>query len=220
MTARQTFRIGGMALLAGAVLSFLTTLLNTFLFVGNDPTPYASNPLFVPLNILNALGTGLLLVGVPLLYVSRPEGWGALGLVGFALLFTTGLMFGIFFSLFSALFVPYLVQHAPSAVRGNGPPALFPFFIVGTVFEVVAVVLLAVPVLRGLVAGRGVAYVLLAAAVMAVVGFVVGGGNGPSNPVLALVGNLSSLLLFVALGWLGYLLWTGHAGLRERLLPR
>ena len=31
MTARETFRIGGMALLAGAVLSFLTTLLNTFL---------------------------------------------------------------------------------------------------------------------------------------------------------------------------------------------
>jgi len=105
MTARQTFRIGGVALLAGAVLSFLTTLLNTFLFVGNDPTPYAGNPLFVPVNILSALGTGLLLVGVPLLYVSRPEGWGALGLVGFALLFTTGLMFGIFFSLFSALFV-------------------------------------------------------------------------------------------------------------------
>ena len=60
MTARQTFRIGGVALLAGAVLSFLTTLLNTFLFVGNDPTPYAGNPLFVPVNILNALGTGLL----------------------------------------------------------------------------------------------------------------------------------------------------------------
>jgi hypothetical protein len=72
--------------------------------------------------------------------------------------------------------------------------------------------------LRGLVANRGVGYVLLAAAVMAVVGFVMGGGNRPSNPVIALVGNLSSLLLFVALGWLGYLLWPGHAGLRERVL--
>jgi hypothetical protein len=217
MSRRISFRIAGMALIAGAVLSFLTSLLSSLLFSGNDPTPYAGNPLFVPVNVLSALGAGLLLFGVPLLYMSRPEGWGVPGLVGFVLLFATGLMFGIFFSLFSALFVPYLVQHAPSVVKdNNGPPGLFPFFILGTIFEVVAGVLLAVPMIRGLVANRAIGYVLIAAAVLAVVGFLVGGGSG-SNPLLALVGNLSNLLLFVALGWLGYLLWMGHAGLWDRL---
>ncbi|MBJ7597590.1 MAG: hypothetical protein DLM67_19535 [Candidatus Nephthysia bennettiae] len=220
MSARVTFRIAGIALIAGAVLSFLTSLLTSLLFSGNDPTPYAGNPLFVPVNLLSVLGTALLLFGLPLLYVSRPEGWGVLGLVGFALLFATGVMFGVFFSLFSALFVPYLVQHAPSVVKGtDGPPGLFPFFILGTIFEVIAAVLIAVPMIRGLVANRSIGYVLIAAAVLAVVGFFVGGGNSP-NPLLALVGNLSSLLLFIALGWLGYLLWMGHAGFWGRLVDR
>jgi hypothetical protein len=218
MSARLTFRLAGVALVAGAVVSFVTTLLGSLLFAGNDPTPYAGHPLFVPVNLLAVLGTALLLFGVPLLYVSRSEGWGVLGLVGFGLLFLTGVMFGVFFSLFSALFVPYLVQQAPNAVKGNGPPALFPFFISGTVIEIVAAVLIAVPVLRGRVATRAIGYVLLAAAVMAVVGFLTG-GNG-NNPLLSLVGNLSNLLVFVALGWLGYLLWTGHAGFWERLVDR
>jgi predicted DNA-binding transcriptional regulator len=70
---------------------------------------------------------------------------------------------------------------------------------------------------RGFVAERWVGYVLLAAAVLNVIGFFVGGPGGPPNPLLALLGNLGTLLLLVALGWLGYLLWTARAGLRERL---
>jgi hypothetical protein len=219
MSTRVTFRVAGIALMLGAALSFLTSLVSSLLFSGNDPTPYAGNPLFVPVNLVSVLGTALLLFGVPLLYVSRPEGWGVLALVGFALLFLTGVMFGVFFSLFSALFVPYLAQQSPNVLKGNGPPALFPFFIVGTIFEVVAAVLIAIPMIRGVVANRVIGYVLIAAAVMGVVGFLTGGGNGP-NPLLALIGNLSSLLLFVALGWLGYLLWTGHAGFWNRLVDR
>ncbi len=132
MSSREAFRLAGLALMVGAVLAFVGSLLNTFLFTGNDPTPYAGNPLFVPVNILSALGSALLLLGLPVLYLSRPEGWGVLGLIGFVLVFATGLMFGIFFSLMSALLLPYLVQHAPDTVKGNGPPAFFPFFIAGT----------------------------------------------------------------------------------------
>jgi hypothetical protein len=222
MSARVTFRIAGIALIGGAVLSFVTSLLTSLLF-SDDPISYAGNPLFVPVNLLSVLGTALILFGVPLLYVSRPEGWGVLGLVGFALLFATGLIFGVFVSLFWALFLPYLVQHAPTVVQGtNGPPLLFPFLILGTIFEVIAAVLIAVPIIRGLVANRGIGYVLIAAAVMAVVGFFIGIGSGNSspNPLLALVANLSNLLLFIALGWLGYLLWMGHAGFWGRLVDR
>jgi hypothetical protein len=217
MSSREAFRLGGVALVVGAVLSFVASLLNALLFSGNDPTLYAGNALFVPLNILTALGSGLLLLGLPVLYLSRPEGWGVLGLVGFVLVFATGLMFGIFFSLLGALLLPYLAQHAPDTLKGNGPPAFFPFFILGTVVEVIGLLLLALPLARGFVAERWVGYVLLAAAVLSVVGFFVG-GNGPTSPLLALLGDLGSLLLFVALGWLGYLLWTGHARLRDRLM--
>jgi hypothetical protein len=218
MSSRGAFRLAGLALVVGAVLSFVASLLNTLLFSGNDPTPYAGNALFVPVNILSAVGTALLLLGLPVLYLSRPEGWGVLGLVGFVLVFATGLMFGVFFSLLGALLLPYLAQQAPATVKGNGPPAFFPFFILGTVFQVLGLLLLAVPIVRGFVAERWVGYVLLAAAVLGVVGFFLGGSSGPTNPLVALVGNLGTLLLFVALGWLGYLLWTAHAGLRDRLL--
>ena len=217
MSSREAFRLAGLALVVGAVLSIVGNLLNTLLFTGNDPTPYAGNALFVPVNILSVVGSALLLLGLPVLYLSRPEGWGVLGLIGFVLIFATGLMFGIFFSLLGAVLLPYLVQAAPATVKGNGPPAFFPFFILGTVFEVLGMLLLAVPIVRGFVAERWVGYVLLAAAVLGVVGFFIGGGSGPANPLLALLGNLGTLLLMVALGWLGYLLWKAHAGLRERL---
>ena len=217
MSSREAFRLAGLALVVGAVLSIVGNLLNTLLFTGNDPTPYAGNALFVPVNILSVVGSALLLLGLPVLYLSRPEGWGVLGLIGFVLIFATGLMFGIFFSLLGAVLLPYLVQAAPATVKGNGPPAFFPFFILGTVFEVLGLLLLAVPIVRGFVAERWVGYVLLAAAVLGVVGFFIGGGSGPANPLLALLGNLGTLLLMVALGWLGYLLWKAHAGLRERL---
>jgi hypothetical protein len=217
MSSGEAFRLAGLGLVVGAVLSFVGTVLSTFLFSGNDPTPYAGNALFVPIDLLSFVGTALLLLGVPVLYLSRPEGWGVLGLIGFVLLFATGLMFGVFFSLFSALLLPYLVQHAPATVKGNGPPAFFPFFIVGTVFQVISLLLLAVPILRGFVAERWVGYVLLAAAVLGVVSFFLGGSNGPTNPLISLISNLSPLLLFVALGWLGYLLWKAHSGLRDRL---
>jgi hypothetical protein len=217
MSSGEAFRLAGLALVVGAVISFAGTLLGALLFAGNDPTPYAGNALFVPINILNVLGSALLLLGLPVLYLSRPEGWGVLGLIGFVLIFATGLMFGVFFSLLSVLLLPYLVQHAPAALKGNGPPTFFPFFILGTIFEVVGLLLMAVPILRGFVAERWVGYVLLAAAVLGVVGFFLGGNNGGSNVLISLIGSLPPLLLFVALGWLGYLLWTAHARLRDRL---
>ena len=216
MSSREAFRLAGLALMVGAVLSFVGTLLNTLLFPGNDPTTYAGNSLFVPVNLLGALGAAFLLLGLPVLYLSRPEGWGVLGLIGFILIFAVGLMFGVFFDLLGALFVPYLVQHAPDTLKGNGPPAFFPYFIAGTLFEVVGMLLLAVPIVRGVIAERWVGYVLLAAAVLSVVGFFIG-GNGPSNPLIALIGNLGTPLLFVALGWLGYMLWRANASLRDRL---
>src|SRR2546426_5712826 len=217
MSSNEAFRLAGLALVVGAVLSFVGTVLSSLLFSGNDPTPYAGNALFVPINILNAVGAALLLLGVRVLYLSRPEGWGVLGLIGFVLIFAVGLMFGVFFNLLGALLLPYLVQHAPDTVKGNGPPSFFPYFILGTAFEVVGLLLMAVPIVRGFVAERWLGYLLLAAAVLGVVGFFLGGSNGPSNALMALIGNLPGLLLFVVLGSLGYLLWTARAPLRDRL---
>src|SRR5919199_2605139 len=98
MTSQGTLRLGGLAMVVGAVLSFVSTLVSALFFVGSDPSPYANNPLYVPDNLLGMLGTALLLLGVPLLYLASADSWGVLGLIGFVLLFFTGLMFGIFSS--------------------------------------------------------------------------------------------------------------------------
>src|ERR687884_721601 len=99
MSSTETIRLGGLSMVIGAVLAFVSTLLTAVLFVGQDPTPYANGPLFVPVNLLGALGAAFLLFGVPLLYLAWSEGWGVLGLIGIVLLFVTGLMFGVFFPL-------------------------------------------------------------------------------------------------------------------------
>jgi hypothetical protein len=54
-------------------------------------------------------------------------------------------------------------------------------------------------------------------AVLTVISFFVGGPGGPANVLLSLLSNLNSLLLFVALGWLGYRLWNERRRLGERL---
>jgi hypothetical protein len=217
MSSTETIRLGGLSMVIGAVLAFVSTLLSAVLFVGQDPTPYANGPLFVPVNLLGALGAAFLLFGVPLLYLAWSEGWGVLGLIGIVLLFVTGLMFGVFLPLLSIVLVPYLAQHAPDTFKGNGPPAFLPFFITGTLFEVVSVVLLAIPIIRGRLLDRWVGYLLLAVAVLVVVAFFISGPNGPTNVLISLISNLNGLLFFVALGWMGYRLWTGRRGVFDRL---
>jgi hypothetical protein len=62
-------------------------------------------------------------------------GFGVVGLVGAALIFTVGCMFGVFLSLLGAIVSPYLATQAPSLANAtNGPPAFFLLFIVGSIF--------------------------------------------------------------------------------------
>jgi len=104
--------------------------------------------------------------------------------------------------------VPYIVQHAPNLLNGNnGPAPLVPFFIAGSVGQVVGCVLLAIQILRGFVSQRWVAIALILSAVMQVVSFLTGGSA--SNVLLSLINSLNVFLLLAALGGIGYELWSG-----------
>ncbi len=136
------------------------------------------------------------------------------GLIGTILIFVTGIMFGEFFPILSGVVVPFLVQQAPDIFKGQGPPAFLPFFIVANLAFVAGSILLAIPMLRGLVYARWPGYLLIAVAVFGVVGFAVGFavGNGPSsNAFVGVLGNIAPLILFVVLAWLGYALWSERA---------
>lgn len=207
MTHQQLLRLSGASLVLGAVVAAISILVSALAFPGNDPSPYANNALFVPVALLGAAGTVLLILGLPGMYARSADALGLLGLIGIVLIFLTGLMFGWFFNLLGALLVPYLASQAPAVFKGNGPPSFFPFFIIGTIVELAGSVLLAIPFLRSRALPRWPGYVLVASAVGAVVGFVLTGPGGPSNALVSLIGNIAPLLLFVALGGIGYMMW-------------
>jgi hypothetical protein len=217
MSPTQLYKLSGLSLILGAVLSFVAGLLGAILFVGNDPTPYAGNALFMPINLISAAGAALLVLGLPGMYGRYAGGLGVVGLIGMVLVFVTGLMFGVFLNLLGALIIPYLVAHAPDAMKGNGPPALLPFFIVGNVLFVVGDILLAIPMLRGRVQPRAVGYVLIGSAIFGIIGFGINFLNAPSNVAVSVLGFTAPLLLFVALGWLGLRMWSEESMGEERV---
>ena len=204
MDTQRFFRLSGLALVIGGVVSFVFQLGSVFFY--GDTTSYATQPLFITDNVVLAASTIVVLFGLPGVYASRAQGFGKIGLVGVALIFATGSTLGLFFPLLGAIVFPWLSTQAPSLANSSGPPGFFPFFIIGSVFLVVGAVLLAIPLLRGRVAPRWAAFVLLLSAVAGVVSFFA--TAGPSNSLVSsLVGVISPILLFIAFIALGYETW-------------
>jgi hypothetical protein len=206
MATQRFFRLSGLALLIGGVVSFVTSFGGAFFY--GQTTSYANQPLYIVTNVVLAAATILALLGLPGVYASRAQGFGVVGLVGAALIFTVGCIFGVFLNLVNAIVIPYLATDAPNlANNSNGPPGLFVLFIVGSIFSAVGPVLLAIPLLRGRVSPRWPAFVLLAGAVYGVVSFFV--TNGPGSSLISnLLSAISPMILFVALAALGFQTWS------------
>ncbi|MDR0360813.1 MAG: hypothetical protein LBJ87_15305 [bacterium] len=197
-------RSAGLPLLVGAALLFLAQIPQSVLFGGDDTTRYARQALWVPTNLVAVAGAILLLWGLPMLYANvRARGLGWMGSAGTFLLFIGGSMFGIFFSLMSAIFMPYLATRVPNLLSDSGPAGLFPFFLVATIALILGSIFLAVPLVRGRAFSRWPGYVLLVSAAAGIVGFFLT-GPGSTSVIGIAVEGLNSFLLFVGLGWLGY----------------
>jgi hypothetical protein len=201
-------RAAGWPLLVGAALLFLAQIPDTLLFGGDDVNRYALHALWVPTNLVFVAGAILLMWGLPLLTAApRAVGLGWLGRVGAFLIFIGAALFGIGFSILGAILLPYLATRVPSVFSDNGPSAFLPFFVIATACLVIGSILLAVPLVRGKAFSRWPGYVLLAAAVLGVAGFVLT-GPGSTSTVGIVVQGLNSFLAFIGLGWLGYLMIT------------
>jgi hypothetical protein len=204
MNAQRFLRLSGLALAVGAVVSFFAQFGGAFFY--GQTTAYANQVLYTPTYLVLAAGTMLALSGLPGVYLNRAQGFGVVGLVGMALIFITGCLFGVFLNLTNAVVVPYLATQAPKLANGNGPDGLFPLFIIGAICQVVGVVLLAIPLLRGRVSPRWPAFALLLAAVIGVASFFT--MSSTTTLASSLFGAVSPMLLFVALAGLGYQTWS------------
>jgi hypothetical protein len=190
----------------------LHVVLRSVLSAGVDPAVSAQAGLWVPVNVLGALGAALVLLGLPALYV-RMSGEGRLpGLVGFALIAAAWMFFGLFLSLYGALVLPWLVDQAPRLVAASAPTPLgfVVAFALGLLAWLVGAVLLAVPFVRG--PARWVGYLLPASALWVFVGnFVIAPGGPASNLAVNLLSNLGPVLLLLGLGYLGFRAWAERA---------
>jgi hypothetical protein len=163
------------------------------------------------------LGAVLVLLGLPAMYARMAGQTGWLGLAGVVLIALAWLFFGVFLSLYSVLVAPWLADQAPALVAASTPlPAgIIIAFIAGLVAEFVGSVLLAIPFIWGRVQPRWVGWVLPAAALLTVVGNFIAPTGPATNLAVNLLSNLGPVLLLVALGSLGFRLWSEHTPAKQ-----
>jgi hypothetical protein len=214
MTSSQLFRINGLALLAGAVAFIVHIVARSVITAGPDPATFAKDGLWAPINALGVLGAALALLGLPAMYARMAGQTGLLGLLGVVLIALAWLFFGVFLSLYSVLVAPWLADKAPSLVAASAPlPAgIIIAFVAALVAWFAGSVFLAIPFLRGRVQPRWVGYVLLAAALWVVIGNAILAPSGPAtNLAINLLSNLGPVLFLIAVGYLGFRIWSEHA---------
>lgn len=214
MSSAQLSRVGGLALLIGAITFVVHIILRSLVTAGVEMSTVASQGLWVPINALGLVGALLVLLGLPALYprVATASGW--LGVTGIMLTTVAWVFFGLFLSLYAILLVPWLAAEAPSLIATGAPlpMGMLVTYMVGLILWLVGAILLAIPFIRGRLLPRWVGYLLLVAGLWMVVGNLVIAPSGPaSNLAINLLSNLGPVLLMVAVGYLGWRTWTEQA---------
>jgi hypothetical protein len=213
MTSSQFYRITGLGMLIGAIAFAAHIVLRSLATAGVDPTIFAKQGHWVPINLLGAVGAGLVLLGLPGLYAQMAGPTGLLGLIGVALIALAWMFFGVFLSLYSVLVMPWLADQAPSLVAASTPlPGSFLIaYSAALLVELIGSMLLAIPFLWGRIQPRWVGYVLPSAALLTVAGALLAPSGPASNLAVNLLSNIGPVLLMGALGYLGFRLWSEHA---------
>jgi hypothetical protein len=171
MSTTTSYRLSGIALIIGSVLTIIYYLSQAFIN-GNDPTTLAS-PLAVISSLVGFIGSVLVLLGLPGMYSRQAGRAGILGLLGFLFVWYVTLAQGVLIPFTSVTIVPELVTNpATRTLATTPPPAFGPFFIASMVGEVLGILLLAIATLRARVFPRWIGWLLIATLVVGVVSFV------------------------------------------------
>ncbi len=185
MTSTTLYRLSGIALLIGGAFAAIGALVQTFL------TEDYLNPLWIPVASLIFIGTLLMQIGLPALYLSQAKHIGTLGLVGFILLFFGLAQFGIGFRFFDIVILPWFGKSADI-----NPPANFIFYSLSAML-----LLLAGALLFGIVTMRAGIFSKVPP-ILLFVGLVLNriGGHVPH------LQDIGGILLYLAFAWFGYAL--------------
>ena len=190
MSTPNLVRMGGLAAVVAAVLFVVGDLVSFAIDFENMSEAATTAPFFLTF-LLYLLGTVLLLVGLVGLYVRQTESAGNLGLVGFALAFLgSALILGAVWAQFFV--APFLASEAPEALDTEPTGMLSVGFILSFSLSALGWFLFGMATLRARVYPRAAAIVLMVGAAISFL------------PIPA-----SGMILNVAVGWLGFTLFTG-----------
>lgn len=190
MGRKGMHRLGAAILAIGALLGMLGV---AFAPPPDQHVQAASTPQWSWIIGMVLIGSLLAVLAFPAVHDQQAEPAGALGLLGFACVMLTLMLFGVMLSGINLLVLPWMVTLGiPSAQLQAGPPTLFPFFVIGTVIALVGAVLYGLATLRARVLAPWNAWVLMAAGVLHLLPFV-----APALPGMA--ANLAPIAFYLAL---------------------
>ncbi len=195
MSARSLYRLAGLALLVGGVLSAITGLVSGF----TDPV----SPLNFWLSALGLVGAILILCSIGTFYGTFAHRAGALGVVGYILLFSAGVLGAVGGNVLGMVMFPTLMQVAPGLANAEPPATIMNFFLFATALVLLGGVLFGLAMLVARAPERG-------AAILIIIGAVLGFGGQMANNV-AHLGDIGIALLMLATAWMGLSLMTRHA---------
>ena len=185
MSSTTLYRLSAIALLIGGVLAALGATAQTFL------SEEYLNPLWIPVAALIFIGTLLVQVGLPAIYLRQMKQVGMLGLVGFILFFLGYAQFGIGFRFFDIVILPWFGKSADI-----NPPLNFIIYSVSAVL-----LLLAGALVFGIATIRASVFLKLPA-VLLIISLVLNriGGHIPH------LQDIGSILFYLSFVWFGYAL--------------
>lgn len=200
MSTTTSYRLCGIALLVGSVLSVAYYFLQGTFLGGNDLASIIS-PMSLVSFVLGFIGSILVLFGLPGVYARQAEQAGILGLLGFLFVWYVNLYQGVLIPFASVTIISQMTAHlVPQsvAVATTPPPAWTPFFLVSLVGQVLGILLLSIATLRARVFPRWIGWLLIATLVVGLV------SQLPFLP--AAISNLAPILNGVGMAGFGFAL--------------
>jgi len=186
MSSTTLYRLSGIVLLIGGVFAIIGALLEA------PSAPGTS--LWIPGTWFSLVGSLLILLGWPALYLRQADKAGRLGLLGFVLSFLALLILGIGFGTIDTF--------VSQVLAGEGSmPAMLGFELLGGLLLVVGPLLFGIATLRARVFPRWVAILLIVGSIATLVTVIIHDWN-----------EVSAAILFLAIACFGYVLWSGRYG--------
>jgi hypothetical protein len=205
MSSTQLFRLSGIILLLGAVVSVIAGLMTLFLDISLSASPKTiQSPLWPTFWSLTFVGIVLVLLGLPALYLRQARGrGGVVGLIGVVLV-ALGSFLGMATTAYFVSILPLLAEKAPNLINAGYETSLAVFGLGATVLGIIGPLLLGIAVIRAKVFPALVGILLMVSAVLSPV------TTFSSGVLFALIGLVGIVSAAIAYGWVGMILTTQH----------